>query len=97
MGVDRLVVEDNVIRFVGGVVDPSFDALGITVNGAKGLLIVENVIDLANPAPVRHERCGAVYYFNNETSDGKLVHGAENSGEDRFTELQDLIEDSFVL
>lgn len=93
----EIVIRRNVIRFVGGAVNSALNALGIYLTGAKSIVIEENIVDLANSAAIRHDRCGAIRYFNNRTSVGNLVRGYGSGGTEPFDEIQDLIEGSILL
>ena len=73
----RAVIRNNVIRFADGASDPLQFALGIRLWNCESAIVEDNVVDLGAPNPIRHYNSKSVKYFNNRTSSGALLQGAE--------------------
>jgi hypothetical protein len=93
-----VVIRDNKIRYLGGAFDASYVGYGIQVNGAKNLLVRNNVVECAPASPIRNNRCGSVKYFNDKTPAGLLIQGInEANSNKKYDELETDAEDALVL
>jgi hypothetical protein len=68
-----VIIRGNVIRYQDGQTSPDATGTAIEVNGAKNLLVRENIVEVTPPDPIAFQRCGSVKYFNNRTADGELL------------------------
>jgi hypothetical protein len=81
-----------------GAFDASYVGYGIQVNGAKNLLVRNNVVECAPASPIRNNRCGSVKYFNDKTPAGLLIQGInEANSNKKYDELETDAEDALVL
>ncbi len=92
-----VTIRDNRIRYVDGAFGSNYAGYGIQVNGAKNLLVRNNVIDCAPLNPVRNIRCGSVEYFNDTTPAGVLIRGYNEDTSRKYDELETDAEDAFIL
>ena len=99
----RVVVRNNVIRFVDGLTEDLTFSLGIELYYCEGALVEDNVVDLPNAYPIRHHFCTTLSYFNNTNSAGQLIQGAveEPAGSGvtpvKQDELTTRVEDASIL
>ncbi len=96
----EVMIRNNHIRYLDGAFDASYAGRGIEVNGAKNLLIhnnVLNVVEASNDERLRDARCIAVKYFNNRVPDGVLVRGVNKDSSKKYDELETDAEDAFVM
>jgi hypothetical protein len=80
--------------------ESSYTGRGIEVNGAKNLLVQNNVVKVAESAGeerLRNARCIAVKYFNNRVPDGVLVQGVNKDVTKKYDELETDAEDALIL
>jgi hypothetical protein len=93
-----VIVRDNKIRYVDGAFDPGFSGYGVQVNGAKNVLVRNNVVETAQTPLLRNNRCGSVKYFNDKTPAGALIQGVdEGNSNKKYDELETDAEDAMVL
>ncbi len=95
-----VIVRNNHIRYLDGAYDATYAGRGIEVNGAKNLLVHNNVAKVAeatNDERLRNARCGAVKYFNNRVPDGTLVRGVNKDTTKKYNELETDAEDAMFL
>lgn len=93
-----VIIQDNKVRYLDGLFDSSYSGYGIQMNGAKNLLIRNNVVEAAPTNPIRNNRCGAVKCFNDKTPAGVLIQGVdEANGSKKYDELETDAEDAMVL
>ncbi len=96
-----VIIRENKIRYVDGLFDPSFLGYPLNVQGARNLIVRENVLESAPPgvAPLQNSLCGSVSYFNDETPAGVLVQGVQTDAtpNKKYAELATNAEDAFVL
>ena len=76
---------------------PAYIGYGIQVNGAKNLLVRNNVIEAVPSNAIRNNRCGSVKYFNDKTPPGVLTQGWNAGASKKYDELETDAEDAFVL
>ena len=99
----RVVIRNNVIRFVDGLTEDIASSFGIDLYYCEDALVEDNVVDLANAYPIRHHSCRTMRYFNNQNSAGQLIQGGleEPPGSGvtpiRQDELTTLVEDAAIL
>jgi hypothetical protein len=94
------VIRDNKIRYLDGAfqASPAYIGYGIQVNGAKNLLVSNNVVEAVPANPIRNNRCGSVKYFNDKTPAGTLIQGInEGNSNKKYDELETDAEDALVL
>jgi len=82
------LIRDNKVRYVDGAFDASYSGRGIEVNGAKNLLLRNNVVECAPANPLRSQRGGSVSYFNNKTPAGVLLEGLNLDTGFKYEELE---------
>jgi hypothetical protein len=96
-----VIIRQNKIRYLDGLFDPSFLGYPLNVQGARNLIVRENVLESAPPgvAPLQNSLCGSVSYFNDETPAGVLVQGVQTdvTPNKKYDELATIAEDAFVL
>jgi hypothetical protein len=96
-----VIIRENKIRYLDGLFDPSFLGYPLNVQGARNLIVRENVLESAPPgvAPLQNSLCGSVSYFNDETPAGVLVQGVQTDAtpNKKYAELATNAEDAFVL
>lgn len=97
-----VIVRNNKIRFLDGAYEANFIGYGLQLNGAKRLIVENNVIESAQPNPMRNVRCGSVKYSNNRTFAGVLIRGYREAiiggaGELYYDDLETDAEDAFVM
>jgi hypothetical protein len=92
-----VIIRGNKIRFINGLLDPTYLGYGIEVNGAKTLTVRDNIVESALFNPLLNHRCGAVTYFNNRKPSGVLLRGLNADNNQKYTELQDEADDAFIL
>lgn len=92
-----VIVRNNKIRYLDGSFAPSNTGYGIHVNGAKHLLVLNNILEVAPKNPLRNQRCGASSYFNNRAPNGTLIRGVEFTTGRKYDELETEAEDAFIL
>jgi len=84
-----VTIQDNKIRYLDGAYDATYAGYGIQVNGAKNLLVRNNIVECAPANPLRNNRCGAAQYFNDKTPPGVLVQGInEGNSNKKYDELE---------
>jgi len=97
----RAVIRNNVIRFADGASDPLQFVLGIRLWNCEDAIVEDNVVDVDAPNPLRHYNSKSVRYFNNRTSSGLLLRGAEENNNLQVigiaSELTTDIEDALLL
>ena len=92
-----VIIRNNKIRYVDGLAEEDSTGSGIEVNGAKNLLLRENLVEVLSANPICHQRCGSVNYFNNRTADGRLLPKYDDSEQRWVEELDAQAEDAFIL
>jgi hypothetical protein len=97
-----VIIRDNKIRYLDGLAEEGSTGSGIEVNGAKNLLVRNNLIDVTPVNPLRNERCRSVTYFNNrnfadEVPGTPLIQGVNWETGRKYDELETEAEDAFVL
>jgi hypothetical protein len=93
-----VIMRDNKIRYLDGAFDASYTGYGIQVNGAKNLLVRNNVVEAVQTPLLRNNRCGSVKYFNDKTPAGVLIQGInEGNSNKKYDELETDAEDALVL
>ena len=95
-----VIVRDNKVRYLDGAfqTSPAYIRYGIQVNGAKNVLVRNNVIEAVPSNPIRNNRCGSVKYFNDKTPAGVLIQGInEGNSNKKYDELETDAEDALVL
>jgi len=93
-----VIIRDNKIRYLDGFFDSSCNGWSLQVNGAKNLLVRNNVVECFPPNPLRNNRCGSVKYFNDKTPAGVLIQGInEAASNKKYDELETDAEDALVL
>jgi hypothetical protein len=93
-----VIIRDNKIRYVDGAFDTSYTGYGIQINGAKNLLVRNNVVEAVQTPLLRNNRCGSVKYFNDKTPAGVLIQGVdEGNSNKKYDELETDAEDALVL
>ena len=93
-----VIIRDNKIRYLDGQFDSSYSGYGIQINGAKNLLVRNNVVECYPSNPLRNNRCGSVKYFNDKTPAGVLIQGInEGNSNKKYDELETDAEDALVL
>jgi hypothetical protein len=94
-----VVIRDNKMRYLDGAfqTSPAYIGFGIQANGAKNLLIRNNVVESAQTNPIRNRRCGSVKYFNDNTPAGVLIQGLNEDNSKKYDELATEAEDALVL
>jgi len=90
-------VRDNKIRYVDGAFASNYAGYGIQINGAKNLLVRNNVVESAQTNPIRNTRCGSVKYFNDQAPSGVLIKGYNEDNGKKYDELETEAEDALVL
>jgi len=98
----RVVVRNNIIRFVDTVAQGGGSELGINFNGCEDVLLENNVIDLTIANPITWVNCTNLRVFNNRTSPGQLipVQGVATRADGSTVKQDDLskvIEDAAIL
>jgi hypothetical protein len=97
-----LLIRNNKIRYLDGLAEPTSTGSAIEVNGAKNLLVRDNVVDVTPGNPLRNQRCRSVKYFNNrnianEVPGLPLVQGLNVDTGRKYDEPETEAEDAFVL
>ncbi len=78
--------------------DTSYTGYGVQANGAKNLLVRNNVVEAVQTPLLRNNRCGSVKYFNDKTPAGVLIQGVdEGNSNKKYDELETDAEDALVL
>lgn len=80
-----VIIRDNKIRYVDGAFDASYTGYGIQINGAKNLLVRNNVVEAVQTPLLRNNRCGSVKYFNDKTPAGVLIQGVDEGNSNKRT------------
>ncbi len=83
-----VILRDNKVRYLDGQYDTAFVGYALDVQGARNLLVRNNVLESAPAVPLRNQRCGAVTYFNNRTPAGVLVEGFNPDTAQKYAELE---------
>src|SRR5207247_6847416 len=68
----RLVIRNNVIRYVDDQTESTVRNLAINLSYCEDALVEDNVVDLAIADPVRHSSSTTVMYFTNSNSGVQL-------------------------
>ncbi len=94
-----VVVRDNKVRYLNGAfqTSPAYTGYGIQVNGARNLVVQDNLVECVPVNPIRNRRCGSLEYFNNRTPGGVLIQGYNEDNTTRYDELETDAEDALVL
>ena len=96
----RLVIRNNVIRYVDNLTESIPLNLGIQLSFCEDALVQDNVVDLAIADPIRHWDSTTVKYFNNRSSGGQLIQGVfvpPTGPSVKQDELTTVIEDAATL
>ena len=88
-------VRGNLIRQIDWKTDGYHT--GITVRGAENLVADKNIIDVGEPQPLRFTKTVAPAFFNNRTPAGKLIRGFNEERGSKVNDIQDMIDDVFLL
>ena len=83
-----VIIRDNKIRYLDGQFDSSYSGYGIQINGAKNLLVRNNVVECYPSNPLRNNRCGSVKYFNDKTPAGVLIQGINEGNRVAMTDTR---------
>jgi len=93
-----VIIRDNKIRYLDGFFDSSCTGYGLQLNGAKNLLVQNNVVECYPSNPVKNNRCGSVKYFNDKTPAGDLIQGVDEGNSDKkYDELETEAELAFLM
>ncbi len=92
-----LIIRDNKIRYLDGLIESGYTGYGLQINGAKNLLVRNNVVEAVPANPLRNIRCGSVDYFNDKTPGGVLIQGLNEDNSRKYDELETEAEDALVL
>jgi hypothetical protein len=87
----------STVRYVDGAFDGTYAGYAVQANGAKNLIVRNNVVDCAPLNPLRNRRCGSVEYFDDTTPAGVLIRGYNEDTSRRYDELETDAEDAFIL
>ena len=96
----RLVIRNNVIRYVDNLTESIPLNLGIQLSFCEDALVQDNVVDLAIADPIRHWDSTTVKYFNNTNPAGQLIQGVlgpPTGPSVKQDELTTVIEDAATL
>ncbi len=83
-----VIVRGNHVHYLDSQFATGWSGYGIQMNGAKNVIIRDNILESAPANPLRNQRCGAVKYFNNQTPSGTLVEGFNPDTVQRYAELE---------
>lgn len=61
----EIIIRGNRIRYVDGITPITVSDVFIIVNGAKNLIIGNNIFESTNLSPIQNARCGTVMPYNN--------------------------------
>jgi hypothetical protein len=92
-----VIVKNNHVRHVDGLMNPSFASPAITIYSANRVIAEDNVVDLVMANPLRTARCGSVHFLNNRNSAGVLIPGYNLDTSRHYDELETAIADAFIL
>jgi hypothetical protein len=92
-----ILVRGNKIGYLDGQFDPGYEGSGIQIDGAKNVIVSDNVVECAPLNPLQDFRCGAVTYFNNKTPAGALIQGYNGVEQTKYSELETEAEDTLLL
>jgi len=94
-----VVVRDNKVRYLNGAfqTSPAYIGYGLQVDGARNLVVGDNLVECVPANPIRNRRCGSLEYFNNRTPGGVLIQGYNEDNTKKYDELETEAEDAFVL
>ena len=92
-----VLLRNNKLRYVDGVINGSYTGIAAKVFGAKTLTVQNQVVESDPANPLRNSRCGAVTYFNNKTPAGVLKRGYNEATSLVYYELEDEAEEAFML
>ena len=92
-----VILRNNKIRYVDGVVKATYTGEASRVNGAKALQVQNNVLSCIPANSMKNSRCGAATYFNDLTPLGTLLQGYNIDTSVKYDELATMTEDSFVM
>jgi hypothetical protein len=69
------ILRGNFVRNRDGAADPWGFAFpyACVVDSIQNLVVEDNIINVSNPKPIIHSRCGALKELNNQTTAGKPV------------------------
>jgi len=93
----EIVVRNNVVRHIDGLLNPSFVSGGVQVASAKKVIVENNVIDVVPSNSVWTLRCGAAQFLNNQSSSGVLIQGYNNDTMKNYDELETTIADAVLV
>lgn len=68
-----VVLRENVVRYLDGLLDPTYLGTALEVAGARTLVVRDHIVESVSPNALRSARCGAVTYQNNRTPEGLLL------------------------
>jgi hypothetical protein len=92
-----VLIRNNKVRYVDGVLPDDEDATLFHAEGAKNLNVESNVMNTIASKPLLNVRCGNVSYFNNRTPAGKLKRGFNGDLDFFYGELETDAEDAFLI
>jgi hypothetical protein len=92
-----ILIRDNRIRYLDGLFASTYTGYALQLNGAKNLLVRNNVVEVYPTDPLKNDRCGSVAYFNNKTPAGTLIRGLNQVNSTKYDELETDAEDAFIL
>ncbi len=93
----NIVIRRNVIRLLDGLSDPIYGGSGISIAGAKRVLVCDNIVNVPIGPVISDYRCGDVKYLNNRTASGLLLQGTNAITLDKRTDLEVDIEDAALI
>ena len=95
----QVVIRNNKIRYVDGAfqTSPAYVGTGIQANGARNMIVQDNVLECVPANPLRNEHCGTATYFNNRTPAGVLLRGLNEDTNTKYSELETEAEDALVM
>ena len=94
----QVLLRRNVVRSTDGLMNPGsgHTTTGAQINGAGGLIVEENVLDVTDAYPLQFKACNSDQFFANQTPAGALVQ-AHNLGTSTYVNELANVEDTVLL
>ena len=68
-----VIIRDNYARYLEDDFALVILGYGFDVQGARNLIVRDNMIESSLPVPVKFSMCGRISYFDNRNPDGELI------------------------
>lgn len=92
-----IIIRQNRIRYLDGQFDSGYNGSGIEIDGAKNVIVSDNLAICAPISPIKEFRCGTATFFNNKSPSGALIQGFDGDTNIKYGELETAADDALLM